>query len=134
MEHKPLSLTHLFQPPRQPADGSPPLLILLHGYGSNERDLVGLAPYLDRRFQIVSARAPHFLMPDGYAWFELGWTAANDITINFQQAEQSRVLLTNFVAEALTAYGGDPGRVYLLGFSQGAIMSASVALTAPELI
>ena len=128
-----LSLTHLLQQPRQPADGPPPLLILLHGYGSNERDLVGLAPYLDRRFQIVSARAPHFLVPDGYAWFELGWTAT-DITINFQQAEQSRVLLTNFMAEALAAYGGDPAQVYLLGFSQGAIMSASVALTAPELI
>ena len=34
----------------------------------------------------------------------------------------------------LTAYGGDPARVYLLGFSQGAIMSASVVLTEPELV
>jgi phospholipase/carboxylesterase len=129
-----LSLTHLFQQPRQPPDGPPPLLLLLHGLGSNERDLVGLAPYLDPRFQIVSARAPHSIVPDGYAWFELGWTAANDITINFQQAEQSRVLLVGFIAEALAAYGADPARVYLLGFSQGAIMSASVALTEPELI
>jgi phospholipase/carboxylesterase len=128
-----LSLTHLFQQPRQPSDGAPPLLILLHGLGSNERDLVGLAPYLDPRFQIVSARAPHSLMQDGYAWFEIGWTA-NDITINFQQAEQSRVLLMSFIAEVLAAYGGDPARVYLLGFSQGAIMSAGVALTEPELI
>jgi phospholipase/carboxylesterase len=129
-----LSLSHLFQPPRQPTDGPPPLLILLHGYGSNERDLVGLAPYLDPRFQLVSARAPHTLVQDGYAWFELGWTVANDIIINFQQAEQSRALLLGFIAEALAAYGGDPARVYLLGFSQGAIMSASVALTEPEVI
>lgn len=128
-----LSLTHLFQQPRQPTDGPPPLLLLLHGLGSNERDLVGLAPYLDPRFQIVSARAPHSLVPDGYAWFEIGWTA-NDITINFQQAEQSRVLLLGFIAEVLVAYGGDPARVYLLGFSQGAIMSASVTLTEPEVI
>jgi phospholipase/carboxylesterase len=128
-----LSLTHLFQQPRQPSDGPPPLLLLLHGLGSNERDLVGLAPYLDPRFQIVSARAPHPLVPDGYAWFELGWTAS-DISINFQQAEQSRVLLVGFIAEALAAYGGDPARVYLLGFSQGAIMSASVALIEPELV
>lgn len=128
-----LSLTHLFQQPRQPTDGPPPLLLLLHGLGSNERDLVGLAPYLDPRFQIVSARAPHSLVPDGYAWFEIGWTA-NDITINFQQAEQSRVLLLGFIAEVLVAYSGDPARVYLLGFSQGAIMSASVTLTEPEVI
>ncbi|MEP7187753.1 MAG: phospholipase [Roseiflexaceae bacterium] len=128
-----LSLTHLFQQPRQPSDDPPPLLLLLHGLGSNERDLIGLAPYLDPRFQIVSARAPHSLVPDGYAWFEIGWTA-NDITINFQQAEQSRALLLGFIAEVLAAYGGDPARVYLLGFSQGAIMSASVTLTEPEVI
>src|SRR6476660_530252 len=122
-----LSLTHLFNQPGQPSDRPPPLLILLHGYGSNERDLVGLAPYLDPRFQIVSARAPYTLEPGSYAWFDLGWTAT-DITINFQQAQQSRALLVKFIAEALVAYGGDPARVYLLGFSQGAIMSASVAL------
>ena len=127
-----LSLTHLLQPPRQ-RSAQPPLLLLLHGYGSNERDLIGLAPYLDPRFQIVSARAPHAMAPDGYAWFEIGWSAT-DITINFQQAEQSRALLLSFIAEALAAYGGDPERVYLLGFSQGAIMSASVTLTEPELI
>src|SRR5215813_4755144 len=120
-----LSLTHLLQQPLRPSDGPPPLLILLHGYGSNEHDLFGLAPYLDRRFQIVSARAPHILMPGGYAWFELGWTAT-DIVINVEQAEQSRALLIRFIAEALAAYGGDPAHVYLVGFSQGAIMSASV--------
>jgi phospholipase/carboxylesterase len=128
-----LSLTHLFQPPRRPSDGPPPLLVLLHGYGSNEHDLIGLAPYLDPRFQIVSARAPHTLMPGGYAWFELTWTAT-DITIDFQQAEQSRALLTGFIADVLAAYGADPARVYLLGFSQGAIMGASVTLTEPELV
>jgi phospholipase/carboxylesterase len=128
-----LSLKHLFQPPRRLSDSAPPLLLLLHGYGSNERDLVGLAPYLDPRFQIVSARAPHPLMQDGFAWFEISWTAT-DIVIDFQQAEQSRTLLLRFIAEALAAYGGDPRRVYLLGFSQGAIMSASVTLTEPELV
>jgi phospholipase/carboxylesterase len=129
----PRLLIHLLQQPRQPSDGPPPLLIVLHGLGSNEHDLIGLAPYLHPRFQIVSARAPYTLTPGSYAWFELGWTAT-DISINFQQAEQSRALLINFIAEVLTAYGGDPARVYLLGFSQGAIMSASVALTEPELI
>jgi phospholipase/carboxylesterase len=128
-----LSLTHILQQPRRPSGDSPPLLLVLHGYGSNEQDLIGLAPYLDPRFQIISARAPHMLMPDGYAWFELSWTAT-DITINFQQAEQSRVLLMSFIAEALAAYGGDPARVYLLGFSQGAIMSAGVALSEPEVV
>jgi phospholipase/carboxylesterase len=106
---------------------------MLHGYGSNEYDLFGLAPYLDPRFLIVSARAPYTLMPGGYAWFELGWTATG-ITIDFQQAERSRKQLVGFIGEALTAYGGDSARVYLLGFSQGAMICASVALTEPELV
>ena len=53
-----LSLTHLLQEPRVKAvaGGRPPLLLLLHGVGSNEEDLFGLAPYLDGRFLVVSAR------------------------------------------------------------------------------
>lgn len=126
------SLVHLVQPPRRRGAAAPPMLLLLHGYGSNEYDLFGLAPYLDPRFLIVSARAPYTLMPGGYAWFELGWTD-DGIVIDSDQAERSRQLAARFVGEAVAAYGADPARVYLVGFSQGAIVSASVALTEPEL-
>ncbi len=52
METKPLSLIHLV---RQPLveKSTPPLLLLLHGVGSNEHDLFGLAPFLDKRFLIL---------------------------------------------------------------------------------
>jgi phospholipase/carboxylesterase len=135
MTNKPiqgLSLTHLAQQPRRPGASAPPLLILLHGYGSNEHDLIGLAPYLDPRLLIVSARAPHTLMPGGHAWFELEWTERG-LLIDFAQAEASRKLVAGFVGEAAVAYGADPRRVYLCGFSQGAILAAGVALTEPEL-
>lgn len=128
-----LSLAHLARQPERPGEGAPPLLILLHGYGSNEHDLFGLAPYLDPRFLVVSARAPYTLMPGGYAWFELGWTATG-ITIDFQQAEASRRRAVAFVGEAAAAYGADPARLYLVGFSQGAMVAAGVALTEPELV
>jgi phospholipase/carboxylesterase len=129
----PTLLTHLVQRPRRPAGAAPPMLVLLHGYGSNEHDLFGLAPYLDPRFLIVSARAPHMLMPGGYAWFELEWTDAG-VVLDFAQAEASRELAAGFVGEAAAAYGADPRRVYLCGFSQGAIVGAGVALTEPELV
>ena len=66
------SLTHLVVPPREPMpDGSaPPLLLLLHGRGSHERDLLGLADALDGRFLVVSARAPMPLGP-GFHWYDL---------------------------------------------------------------
>jgi phospholipase/carboxylesterase len=127
-----LALTHLVQQPRRRGAGAPPLLILLHGYGSNEQDLFGLAPYVDPRFLVVGARAPHTLMPGGYAWFQLDWTARG-LVIDLAQAEASRKLVARFVGEVVATYAADPHQVYLCGFSQGAILSATVALTEPEL-
>jgi phospholipase/carboxylesterase len=127
-----LSLVHLVSQPKVEAS-TPPLLLLLHGVGSNEHDLFGLVPYLDKRFLIISARAPNTLGPGSYAWFEVDFTSQG-MVINPAQAEASRQTLIAFLKEAVKAYGVDPKRVYLMGFSQGAIMSASVALTRPELV
>ncbi len=129
---KTFPLVHLVRQPIIEAD-TPPLLLLLHGIGSNEHDLYGLAPFLDKRFLIISVRAPHTLGPGSYAWFEADFTPQGPV-INPEQAEASRKTLITFLKEAITAYGADPKQVYLMGFSQGAIMSASVALTQPELI
>jgi len=129
---KTLSLVHRVRQPVVDA-GTPPLLLLLHGVGSNEHDLFGLAPFLDERFLIISARAPNTLEPGSYAWFEVNFTPQGSL-IDPQQAEASRQALIAFLNEAVTAYGADPKQVYLMGFSQGAIMSASVALTQPELV
>src|SRR5450759_1204785 len=62
-----LSLVHLIRPPTVPPAGPAPLLMLLHGIGSHERDLMELAPELDGRFFIVSARAPVTLGSGSYA-------------------------------------------------------------------
>ncbi len=127
-----LPLVHLVRQPRVEAD-TPPLLLLLHGVGSNEHDLYGLAPLLDKRFLIISARAPNTLGPESYAWFEVNFTPQGPI-IKLEQAVASHRALITFLKEAITAYDADPKQVYLMGFSQGAIMSASVALIQPELV
>lgn len=127
-----LSLTHLVRAPGAPSE-APPLLLLLHGVGSNEQDLFTLAPQLDERFLVLSARAPNTRGPGSYAWFDVQFTPQGPV-INPEQAEASRRLLLRFIGEAVAAYGADPRRVYLMGFSQGAIMSASVALSEPEAV
>src|SRR5947207_8629985 len=129
---KTLPLVYLVRQPLIEA-GTPPLLLLLHGIGSNEHDLYGLAPFLDERFLIISVRAPKTLGPGSYAWFEVDFTPQGPV-INPEQAKASLKTLITFLKEAITAYGADPKQVYLMGFSQGAIMSASVALTQPELV
>lgn len=129
---KTLSLIHLVSQPKVEAS-TPPLLLLLHGVGSNEHDLFGLVPYLDKRFLIISVRAPNTLGPGSYAWFEVDFTPQGP-AINPAQAEASRKALITFLDEAVNAYDADPKQIYLMGFSQGAIMSASVALTRPQLV
>jgi phospholipase/carboxylesterase len=127
-----LSLTHLVREPGgRGRTAPPPLLLLLHGIGSDEEDLFGLAPYLDERFLVVSARAPVALDYGGYGWFRIEFTPGGMIA-DVEQAKESLAVLPGFVDELVEAYGADGRRVYLMGFSQGAMMSLAVALTGPE--
>lgn len=124
-----MSLIHDSHPPQaKPAKGErSPLLVLVHGRGSNEHDLPGLIPYLDERFFCVSVRAPFTLGPGAVTWYHL-------IQIGDPDPEtfgQSLDRLSRFVDEAVAAYPVDPARVYLLGFSQGAVMSLALLLSVP---
>lgn len=132
MQAKKFSLTHLARQPQGQKERAP-LLLLLHGYGSNEHDLFGLTPYLDERTLIVSARAPLLLGPGSYAWFEITFVPQG-ITVDRQQVIDSAQLVTRFIDEVISAYSVDPSRIYLIGFSQGASLSAFVALTRPDLV
>lgn len=126
-----LSLTHLVREPGGGAGSTPPLLLLLHGVGSNEEDLFGLAPYIDERFLVVSARAPVVLGYGSYGWFRIEFTDAGMVA-DIEQAKQSLGMLPGFVDELVETYRADGRRVYLAGFSQGAMMSLALALTRPE--
>lgn len=128
--HEDLRLAYRIREPRVEQD-SAPLLILLHGVGSNECDLLRLEPELDARLFVVSARAPLELEPGRFAWFNVTFTPEGPIH-NAEEAEASRLTLVRFIDEITRTYPVDPRRVFLLGFSQGAIMSYSVALTEPE--
>src|SRR5471030_1166353 len=129
-----LSLVHLTRPPRKApeAGAKPPLLLLLHGVGSHEHDLFGLASYLDGRFFVISARAP---LPhgDGFGWYPVQFTA-NGVTADEAKALVSRDRLQAFLTEAIEVYGLDSSRAFLTGFSQGAIMSLYLSLHSPESI
>lgn len=130
MTNRNFSLIHQVAQPKAGMAGKPPLLLLLHGFGSNEDDLFSLAPYLDERLLIVSARAPVTLAPMSYAWFSLGF-APEGVIINTEEAESSRQAIKRFIGEAVDYYQADPDAVYLMGFSQGAMMSLAVSLTFP---
>lgn len=130
MNEQTFSLFHHSAPPKSGLSEKPPLLLLLHGYGANEDDLFSLAPYLDERFLIVSARGPVSLRGMGHAWFNLGFTPQG-IAVDPEEIEAARQILRKFIGEIVEAYDCDPNAVYLVGFSQGGMMALAVALTFP---
>jgi phospholipase/carboxylesterase len=107
--------------------------VLLHGIGSDEEDLLPLAQFLDPRFVVVSARAPHDAEPMGFRWYAIDW-AATPPRSDPVEIVTSRDLLARFLEEAAAAHGTDPSRVFLLGFSQGAIMALALLLARPDLV
>ncbi|MCB0078018.1 MAG: alpha/beta fold hydrolase [Anaerolineales bacterium] len=128
------SLHHLSLPPRQREEGESPAILLLHGFGANERDLMGLASYFDPRFHILSARAPLTLGPQMFAWYNLTMFADGSFQFDEAQARTSLTLIHEFIDEAIAAYGLDRSRFYLAGFSQGAIQGSALLLIAPEAV
>ena len=69
-----LSLEYKIQEPKIKLDKNP-LLLLLHGYGSNEADLFSFASELPDKYYIVSARAPYDLQYGSYAWYAINFDA-----------------------------------------------------------
>ncbi len=126
-----VSLDHLVRQPTVPSAGKPPLLLLLHGVGSNEQDLFSLAPYLDGRFLIASVRAPLTISYGAYGWYEIQFSPTG-LVHDPAGAEAGREAALKVIDELVAAYEADPDRVYLMGFSQGAIMSLGIVLSHPE--
>ena len=109
-----------------------PLLIMLHGYGSDENDLFSFASELPEELFIISARAPYTIQPFGNAWYAINFDAVQGKWSDNIQAKESRDLIAKFIDEVTDTYPVYKNNVTLLGFSQGTILSYAVALTYPE--
>ncbi len=125
-------LAHRTVPPRVPSE-RPPLLLLLHGIGADEEDLLPLALLVDPRLLVISVRAPHPAEPMGHRWYAIDWSATPPRG-DPGEIVASRDLLARFVEETTALHGADPSRVFLFGFSQGAIMALGLLLARPELV
>lgn len=122
------SLIHKLVPPSTDQPSPYPTLILLHGRGTNEDDLLGLVPYLDPRLFVISVRAPFAFPFGGWTWYEIHEVGGP----HPPQFEESFHRLVQFLADAKQHYPVDPRRVFLLGFSMGTVMSFALSLTKPE--
>lgn len=103
-----------------------PLLVLLHGYGADEHDLIGLAPYLPSGIAVASVAAPlapPFPTP-GRSWYPIEG-------LDGRRSDDITVAAHAFLRWLDTAAVGAPS-VALLGFSQGAAVALQSLRLAPE--
>jgi phospholipase/carboxylesterase len=134
MVTKKLSLDHLVQFPASQQDSDAsfryPTILTLHGRGSNERDLIELAAYLPTGLLWISPRAPLLLGPDSYEWYrvrQIGNPEPDQVMTALDTIE-------HFIEEIFSAYPVHPEKLFLLGFSQGSILSMCYTLSHPSRI
>ena len=108
--------------------GPHPTLILLHGRGTDEDDLLGLISSFDPRLLVVSIRAPYKFLFGGYTWFDLD----DESGVNIDQLKEGCVSLIRCLDDVQQKYPVDSNRIFLFGFSMGAIMSLTVSLCNPH--
>lgn len=106
-----------------------PALLVMHGMGSNEQNMLSLVNGLEEHFFIFSIRGPLNQSP-GYAYFTIqGYGKPYK-----EVFDQAVTKLTSFIEYAYKKYPLDLSQIYLLGFSQGAILSMTLALILGERI
>ncbi len=128
-----LSLRYLVKEPKIILEKNS-LLLLIHGYGSNEQDLFSFAEELPETHYVISVRAPFDLQYGSYAWYAINFDADENKFSDLNQAKNSRDLLVHFIDELIEKYPIDSNNITLIGFSQGSILSYAVALSYPEKI
>jgi len=128
-----LSLEHNYKAAATTSKATP-LIIMLHGYGSDENDLFSFASEIPDTYAVVSLKAPIAMQPYGNAWYNIHFDNNDGKFSDDEQAIASRNLIANCIDEAVQAYHTDAANVTLLGFSQGTILSFAVALSYPEKI
>src|SRR5919108_3464848 len=131
MESKQLTLHHLVEFPASSRKEEPqaryPTILALHGRGSNEEDLIGLAPHLPQGLLWISPRAPLLLGPGSHEWYRVR-------VIGMPEPDQVHAALETvdrFIDEILSTYPIDPQKLFLLGFSQGSLLSMCYPLEHP---
>ncbi|HEY3874106.1 MAG TPA: hypothetical protein VGM92_01395 [Candidatus Kapabacteria bacterium] len=105
-----------------------PALVVLHGYGTDEHDLLPLAEKIGVGYLVISLQGPIELNNGGHSWYDLAQTPSGIIPDDFSRHQSEDILLAA-LPRIIADEGGDPQRVVLMGFSQGAAMIYSLLIS-----
>ncbi len=101
-----------------------PALFVMHGMGSDEQNMLSMVNGLEEQFYIFSIRG-HLEQPPGFTFFTIeGYGKPHRAVFDYAVNK-----ITDFIDYATGKYPLDVSQLYLLGFSQGAILSMTLGLT-----
>ncbi len=106
---------------------------MFHGYGSNKDDLFSFAKFMNPNFLIISVQAPIQMDYNSYCWWSLNYNNDMQLQMDVKEAENSLNELNRFISEDLSVkYNFVLNQVYLLGFSQGCMISYALSINFPK--
>lgn len=120
-----LSRPHVWQPSKDVAGNK--TLLLLHGSGADEFDLLGLGKALDVNANLLSPRGLY--NQHGVNRF---FALLEDSSYNEADVVRNSAELAEFLWAAAGEYGFDPDNVYAVGFSNGANAAGALMLLQPD--
>lgn len=122
------SLKHKILYSEKPGVNKYPALIMLHGRGADEDDLLDLSEYLDDRLFFISARAPFQFQFSGYTWYDLIEIGKPEPKMFLESYQK----LVQFHHDIKQHYPVDPTKLFYFGFSMGTVMSFAISLSIPS--
>ena len=109
------------------------VIIMLHGYGSNEYDLFSLSENINSNYLIISIRACIEMGGESYCWWPLSIDNQMKLVMDISQAKSSVKSLNNFIMNDLAnKFKFSSNEIYLLGFSQGCMISYALSINYPK--
>ena len=109
------------------------VIIMFHGYGSNKDDLFSFAKFMNPNFLIISIQAPIQMDYNSYCWWSLRLNNDMQLQMDVKEAKNSLNELNRFISADLSVkYNFSLNQVYLLGFSQGCMISYALSINFPK--
>ncbi|WP_341658647.1 phospholipase [Blattabacterium cuenoti] len=120
-----LSIKHIIK--KTGYENEKTLFLMIHGYGSNEKDLFSFQKDIPENFFIISIQGFYSIRTNKYSWYDIDFDNKNKF-INIIQAKKTIEKISFFIHEAIEEYKLKKNPVWICGFSQGAILSYAIAL------
>lgn len=116
------ALPFLERPPKEPVDGLPPVIVLLHGRANVPEVIYSIEGLIDQRLHVIAIRGTYDCPIGGFEWLKPKADETGGESTDESRFIESEEILTSQIQQMLADRPVDPEKLFLLGFSQGAAM------------